>query len=100
MGGTAVASDDEIRVPLGEFARRVSTFVSQAKQQPLTVTKNGRPVAVLVDFDVFRKLTEMEEKAEDLYWTVMALRQEVEWVKAGRPTVPLEEVEARRHVSD
>lgn len=95
MGATAVMNDGDKRISVSEFARKVSSFVATAKDQPITLTKNGEAVAVLVDFESYRELAELEATAEDLYWTVVALRQEIEWAKQGRPTVPLSEVEAR-----
>lgn len=100
MGGSAAVADDEVRVPLTEFQRKLGSFVDQAKEQPLTLTRNGQPVAVLLDFETYRTLAEIEEQAEDIYWTVVALRQEIEWHRTGRPTVPLEEVEARERGRD
>ena len=92
--------DEELRVSVTEFARKVSAFVDQASSHPMTLTRNGQPVAVLMDFAVYRKLSEMEEQAEDLYWTVVALRQDIEWRHSGQPTVPLKEVEARGRARD
>lgn len=93
-------ADDELRVPLAGFQRKVNTFVARAKEQPVTLTRNGQPVAVLLGIDLFRRLTEAKEQAEDTYWTVVALRQNIEWRSAGRPTVALEEVEARERGRD
>lgn len=100
MGGTLAVADDELRVPLTDFQRKVSALVARAKEQPLTLTRNGQPVAVLLDIDVFHRMIEVEEQAEDIYWTVVALRQDIEWHRAGRPTVPLEELEARERGRD
>lgn len=88
-------ADDEVRVPLTDFQRKVSMFVARVKDQTLTLTRSGEPVAVLMGVDEFRRLVDLEEQAEDLYWTVVALRQDIEWQRTNRPTVPLEEVEAR-----
>lgn len=100
MGGGATAMSDERKIPLTEFSRRVSKYVDSAKEGPLTVTKMGQDVAVLVDIEEYRKLMELEEEAEDLYWTVVALREDVEWQRSGRPTVSLAEVEKRAHGRD
>lgn len=91
---------DEHRVSLSDLGRKLSQYVQDTKTGPVTVTQRGKPVAVLVDFSDYRTLTEMEEQAEDLYWTVVALRQDTEWRKAGKPTVPLAEVERRAHGRD
>ena len=95
MREPTATAEDEVRVSLTDFQRKVSRFVAGVKDQTLTLTRSGEPVAVLMDVDEFRHLVELEEQAEDLYWTVVALRQDIEWQRANRPTVSLEEVEAR-----
>lgn len=87
----------EHRVSLTNFSKKVGQYVTSAQSGPITLTQRGEDVAVLVDIDAYRKLTEMEEQAEDLYWTVVALRQDLEWTRNGRQTVPLSEVERRSH---
>jgi len=87
----------EHRVSLTNFSKKVGQYVTSAKSGPITLTQRGEDVAMLVDIDAYRKLTEMEEQAEDLYWTVVALRQDLEWTHNGSPTVPLTEVERRAH---
>ena len=96
-GGAAVVDTEERRVSLSDFGRKLSRYVQDAKEGPLTVTHRGKPIAVLVDFTEYRSLLEMEEQAEDLYWTVVALRRSLEWERAGKPTVALAEVERRAH---
>jgi prevent-host-death family protein len=92
-----VADDNQPRIPIGEFARNVSRVLKTTQEHPVTLTRNGQPVAVVLDFDTYRKMAETEEAAEDLYWTVVALLQDVKWAMAGRPSVSLDEVEARSH---
>ena len=100
MGAIAVADRDEQRVSITEFARKVSQFVAGVSDEPITLTKQGRPVAVLISFEAYRNLAELEERAEDLYWTVVALRSYIQWMKDGFPTVALEEAEARARDRD
>ena len=96
MGGSVAMADGQ-RVPLTSFSKKVGQYVANAKSGPITLTQRGEAVAVLVDIDSYRTLSEMEEQAEDLYWTVVALRQELEWMHNGRPTVALAEIEHRAH---
>lgn len=96
----SVAMSDERRVTLTNFSKKVGQYVADTKSGAVTLTQRGEAVAVLIDIDEYRRLTEMEEQAEDLYWTVVALRQDIEWARQGRPTVPLAEVERRVHDHD
>lgn len=95
MGAMVVEGDGGPRVPLSQFVRQCSRFVSQVTDEPVTLTKNGSPVAVLVNFQEFRKMAEVEERLEDLYWTVVAMRADLEWRRSGGKTVPLAEAEER-----
>lgn len=95
MGG-AIALVDGPKIPVGEFARKVSHFVAEAAaNEPITLTRNGEPLAVVIGFERYQELAELEETAEDLYWSVVALHEYLDWIKAGRETVPLSEVVTR-----
>ncbi len=95
MGAGAVVNDEGPRVPLAQFARHLRQVLDAARQGPVTLTRNGQAVAVLVDFEAYRDMAELEEQAEDIYWSLVALRQDLAWQAAGKPMVSLEEVEAR-----
>lgn len=91
---------DVTQIPVTDFARQLRRVMAEAKKRPVELTKNGKPVAVLLDIERYRELEDQEDVAEDLYWTVVALRQDIEWVKAGMPTVGLNEVVSRSRGSD
>lgn len=55
---------------------------------------------MVVNIEEFKELSGLEERAEDLYWTVVALREELEWQRANRPLVSMAEVERRSHEHD
>ena len=101
MGASVLPRGDEGRtVGLAEFQRRVREFVDGAAEGPLTLTRNGQPVVVVLDFEAYRGLAELEERAEDLYWSVVALRRMEEWRQNGRHTVSVEEAEVRAQSKD
>lgn len=100
MAGGSLAMSDTPQVPIAEFARRLHRLVADTTQGPITITRAGKPVAVLVGIDMYRSMAELEEVVEDLYWAVVALRHDAEWRRLGKPTVPLAEVEARAHGRD
>ena len=93
--------DDDTRAPVSHLSHSAGKLLNAAKTSgPVTLTRHGQPVAVLLDYDAYRRLHDMEEQAEDLYWTVVAIRQDHEWALEGRPTVSLKEVEARARGRD
>nr|WP_243239422.1 type II toxin-antitoxin system prevent-host-death family antitoxin [Sulfobacillus harzensis] len=98
--GGATAVDDEHRVSLSDLNRKLSRYVHDIKDGPVTVTQRGEPVAVLVDFAEYRALLDMEDQAEDLYWTVVALRRSLEFIKSPKPLVSRVEVERRARDHD
>lgn len=99
-GGTAVREGDH-EVPLTRLQRQVGRYVHGALDGPITVTERGKPIAVLIDFDEYRSLVDLEEQAEDLYWTVVALRRQIEWEKrSDKSLIPLAEVEQRANDRD
>lgn len=93
--GVIATDDDGRQVSVSELQRQVSRLVSEAKDRPVTVTRDGRPVAVMISIDEYRRLNELEEQVEDLYWTALAMRRDLEWRASGCPTVPLGEIETR-----
>ena len=92
-GGVAVGERREgPEVAVGTFAQSVGRFIKEALDEPVTLTNRGKAVAVVMGIDQYRRLEELEETSEELYWSVVAMRQDIEWNLAGRPTVSLEEV--------
>ncbi len=77
--------DEEHRVSLSDLSKKLSRYVHDIKDGPVTVTQRGEPVAVLIDFAEYRTLLEMEEQAEDWYWTVVALPRNLEFLKSPTP---------------
>lgn len=88
------------RVPMSGFVRKWTHYLEETKDGPVELTRNGQPIAVILDYEDYRKLQAHEETAEDLYWTVVALRQDLEWRRAGQPTVSLAEVVSRESDGD
>lgn len=41
----------------------------------------------------------LEEQDEDLYWSVVAIRETLEWKKAGKPVLSFDDVEHILHKS-
>lgn len=47
---------DMTQIPVTEFARQVRRIVAEAKERPVELTKNGKPVAVLLDIQRYHEL--------------------------------------------
>ena len=44
-------------IPTAEFLRNFGRYHDEAQRQPVTLTKHGRPSAVLISAEMFEKLT-------------------------------------------
>jgi len=96
MGGDAAMRDEGPRYSVSELQRRAGRIVQAAREEgPVVITERGKPVGVLVDFAEYRTLADLEAEAEELYWTVVALRQLEEWRRAGEPKIAWADVENR-----
>ncbi len=73
-----------------EFKQNASKLIKQVQEtkQPVILTVNGKPAAVVQDVDSFQRLTGDRE-----YWeTVRALKRSLESVRNGEQLVPAEDV--------
>ncbi|MCL6563279.1 MAG: type II toxin-antitoxin system Phd/YefM family antitoxin [Firmicutes bacterium] len=98
--GANILDHEERHVSLTQFQRQFSQYLKTLGEEPLVLTAHGAPVAAVLDFEAFRALMELEEQAEDLYWTVVALRRELEWRQTGKPLLDRDAVEHARHGAD
>jgi prevent-host-death family protein len=76
-------------VPVGQFKAQAKKWLARAAEtgQPLVITQNGRPAAVMLSPAEYDRLTERERFIGDVKAGLADL-------DAGR-TIPLEEVRAR-----
>lgn len=91
-----VMQDEGPSARLSEFQRGAGRLMKAAREKgPVVITDRGKPVGVLLDFAQYRTLSAIEAEAEELYWSVVALRQLEEWRQAGEPKIPWADVEGR-----
>ena len=64
----------------------------KANHQPEIVTRNGKPVAVIIPIEDYKELLERVEDAEDITWLKQARRKKLNYR-------PLEEYLAKRKVN-
>lgn len=57
---------DEKLVAATEFQNHVGVYFDQAGKAPVVITKHGRPVRVLLDFDEFERLSAEDAKRTKL----------------------------------
>ena len=63
-GGTAMSS-----MTAGDAKRSFGVLLDRAQREPVTITKNGREVAVLLSKEDFERL----EALEDAHWAARAM---------------------------
>jgi prevent-host-death family protein len=75
---------------LSEFKQNASKVVKQVQEtkQPVVLTVNGKPAAVVQDVDTFQRMAGDSE-----YWeTVKVLKERIQYIRNGGKLIPAEEV--------
>lgn len=74
------------------FRNRLSQFSEALEDRCIVITKNGKPQAVLVDFEEFRRIKELAERCEDEVLLQIA-KERLKRYKAGETrAIPYEEL--------
>ena len=60
------------RVSLTELKTRTVRTLSEAEKEPVTIEKNGRPIAVIVPLEDYERLTSLDNE----YWLTRAKEAE------------------------
>jgi len=74
------------------FRHRLFQLLETLEERPVTVTKNGKPLAVLVDFEEFQYLRALAERLEDEALTALAQERLKRYEDEGTPSVPLDKL--------
>ena len=63
-----------------EFKNHFGEYLERARQEPISIERNGRPSAVLISSEEFERLT----KLEDQIWGERAMRakEAASWISA------------------
>ncbi len=79
-------------VGVAELRDKTQEVLKEAKTHKVILTKRNKPVGVLVDYDEYKRIKEMEEELEDMALSYVALQRSR---RKSRRTVSLEAVEKR-----
>ena|GEM_PF-6953374 len=74
------------------FRSRLFQLLETLEEHPVTVTKNGKPLAVLVDFEEFQYLKAMAERLEDEALASLARERLKRYEDREVRSVPLDEL--------
>ncbi|MBI2082983.1 MAG: type II toxin-antitoxin system Phd/YefM family antitoxin [Deltaproteobacteria bacterium] len=86
----------EIKNRFGDYLKKVTH-----QREPLTIEKNGRPVAVLVDSEQWIRLREAEEETKPPHPWVVELDRLLDRIKKNHPDAkPFSAVELVRQIRD
>lgn len=75
-----------VHLTLSEVRTELPTALKSLKKSPISVTKHGEPVAVIVDPSQFEKMLEAMEELEDIaaYDEAMTDRENIKWVPLSK----------------
>lgn len=57
-----------MKVNATEFKNRLGEYMQKVYQEPIIIDKSGKPSAVLISYDTFQRLCDLE----DFYWGIKA----------------------------
>ena len=74
------------------FRERLFQLLETLEERPVAITKNGKPLAVLVDFEEFQYLKAMAERLEDEALAALAQERLKRYEEREAESVPLDEL--------
>lgn len=74
------------------FRERLFQMLEALEECPVAITKNGKPLAVLVDFEEFQYLKALAERLEDEALTALARERLKRHEEQKIESVPLDEL--------
>ena len=74
------------------FRERLFQLLATLEERPVAITKNGKPLAVLVDFEEFQYLKAMAERLEDEALATLARERLKRYEEREVKSVPLDEL--------
>lgn len=82
-----------------KLVRNLSSYLDMAQKSPVFVEREQEVEAVLISIDDYRQLLREEERVEELYHAVVALRRLVEHQKLGQQALSTDEVMKKLGIS-
>ncbi|HPJ87852.1 MAG TPA: type II toxin-antitoxin system Phd/YefM family antitoxin [Thermotogota bacterium] len=66
---------------LADAKKKFSTVVNDCKEKEIIVTKNGKPVSVMMDYERYMKLMDFLSKVKDLYLMELSDDKDISLIK-------------------
>ncbi|GEA15486.1 hypothetical protein E308F_17300 [Moorella sp. E308F] len=79
-------------VSSSKLSKNLGAYLNEVRKRPIFVTREQEVEAVLLNLDDYRELLREEQKIEDLYLAVLALRRLAENAKTPERLLEMDEV--------
>ena len=79
-------------VSSSKLSKNLGAYLDRVRKRPVFVTREQEVEAVLMNIDDYRDLLIEEQKVEELYLAVLAIRRLVEHLKSPKELVDTEDV--------
>ncbi|WP_338835874.1 type II toxin-antitoxin system Phd/YefM family antitoxin [Neomoorella thermoacetica] len=79
-------------VSSSKLSKNLGAYLNEARKRPIFVTREQEVEAVLLNLDDYRELLREEQKIEDLYLAVLALRRLAENAETPERLLEMDEV--------
>ncbi|SHJ78128.1 Antitoxin Phd_YefM, type II toxin-antitoxin system [Desulfofundulus thermosubterraneus DSM 16057] len=79
-------------VSSSKLSKNLGAYLEKIKKRPVFITREQEVEAVLINIDDYRELLLEEQRVEELYYAVLALRRLVEHFKSPKALVDTDDV--------
>ena len=79
-------------VSSSKLSKNLGAYLDKVRKRPIFVTREQEVEAVLINIDDYRDLLLEEQRGEELYHAVLAIRRLVEHLKSPRELLDMDEV--------
>lgn len=79
-------------VSSSKLSKNLGAYLDKIKKRPVFITREQEVEAVLINIDDYRELLIEEQKIEELYFAVLAMRRLVEHFKSPKTLVDTDDV--------
>lgn len=79
-------------VSSSKLSKNLGAYLEKVKKRPVFVTREQEVEAVLINIDDYRELLREEQRVEELYYAVLAIRRLVEHFRSPKALVDTDDV--------
>lgn len=79
-------------VSSSKLSKNLGAYLEKIKKRPVFITREQEVEAVLINIDDYRELLLEEQRVEELYYAVLALRRLVEHFKSPKALMDTDDV--------